>query len=243
MARELLRQKESKKPVFVIIGVFLLITFTMEFPIAGMLVYYGTAEGVDFGGTLTLQGEVRADDGTGLSGARISIVGTDLSTISNAQGNYRIRNAPNGIWRIKATMTGYKEEAHKVLISEGFSDTVDFNLEEGSGSKESNDLWFFLSLAILIMIFSPFIIAGSFYSFKRKRFAVVLVGSILGIFTMSPALALSFMPSLLVMGAIGFILSSSALLMIIMNRKAFIESRRTHPQTENSGNDQGQYLK
>jgi hypothetical protein len=227
IARDLLRQKESKKPTFVIIGVFLLVTFAMLFPIAGILVYYGASEGIDFGGTLTLEGEVKADDGTRLSGAIISIVGTDLSTISDAQGNYMIPNAPNGIWRIKATMTGYKEEAHKVLIQEGFSDTVDFNLEEGVGKKESNDLWFFLSLAILMTIFCPFILAGSFYSFRRKRFGVVLVGAILGIFTMSPPLVYGFVPSLFIMGVIGFILSSSAFIMIITNRKAFKEPR--HP--------------
>ena len=234
MARGLIQQKESKKPIFVIIGVFLIITFAMEFPIAGMLVYYSSSEGLDFGGTLTLQGEVRAEDGTGLSGARISIIGTDLSTISDAQGNYRIDNAPSGIWRVKASVTGYKEEAHKVLIHPGFSDTVDFHLEEGSGNEESNDLWFFISLAILMILFSPFIFAGSFYSFKRKRFSVALVGAILGIFTMTPSLALGFMPSVLFMGATGFILSSSALIMKVMNRKTFKRSRHTNTQAEHS---------
>lgn len=234
IARELIKQKESKKPIFAIIGVFLLITFVLEFPIAGMLVYYGSSDGLDFGGTLTLEGEVRAEDGSQLSGVTVSIIGTDLSAISDAEGNYRIRNAPNGIWRVKASITGYKEEEHRVLIHRDFNREVNFQLEEGSGIEESNDLWFFFSLAILMMMFSGFIIAGAFYSFKRKRFAVVLVGSILGVFTMTPPMALGFMPSILIMGIIGFILSSSALLMIVMNRKAFVETRHTSSQTEDS---------
>jgi hypothetical protein len=234
VARELLKQKESKKPVFIIIGVFLIITFALIFPIAGMLVYYGSSEGLDFGDTLTIQGEVLAEDGNGLSGATITIIGTDLSAISDTEGNYIIHDAPNGIWRIKASRQGYKEKTHKVLLQSVFSDEVDFNMERGSGSEESNELWFFFSLAILMMMFSPFIVAGSFYSFKRKRFSVVLVGSILGIFTMSPSLVLGFMPSIFIMGAMGFILSSSALLMIVLNRRAFIKSRHENSKAEDS---------
>ncbi len=234
VARELLKQRESKKPAFIIIGVFLIITFALEFPIAGMLVYYGSSESLDFGDTLTIQGEVLAEDGNGLSGATITIIGTDLSTTSDTEGNYIIQDAPNGIWRIKASRAGYKEEIHKVLLQEGFSDEMDFNMERGSGSEESNDLWFFFSLAILMMMFSPFIVAGSFYSFKRKRFSVVLVGSILGIFTMSPSLVLGFIPSIFILGALGFILSSSALLMIVLNRRAFIKSRHENSKTEDS---------
>lgn len=199
-----------------------------------MFVYYASSEDLDFGGTLTIKGEVLTEDGDGLPGTTITIIGTDLSTITDAEGNYLIRNVPNGIWRIKASRAGYKEETHKVLLQRYFSDTVDFHMEQGSGSEESNDLWFFFSLAILMMMFSPFIVAGSFYSFKRKRFSVVLVGSILGIFTMSPSLVLGFMPSIFIMGAMGFILSSSALLMIVLNRRAFIKSRPENSKAEDS---------
>lgn len=234
IARELIKQRESRKPAFIIIGIFLIITFILEFPIAGMFIYYASSEDLDFGGTLTIKGEVLTEDGDGLSGTTITIIGTDLSTITDAEGNYLIRNVPNGIWRIKASRAGYKEETHKVLLQRYFSDTVDFHMEQGSGSEESNDLWFFFSLAILMMMFSPFIVAGSFYSFKIKRFSVVLVGSILGIFTMSPSLALGFMPSILILGALGFILSLSALLMIVLNRRAFIKSRYENSKAEDS---------
>lgn len=234
VARELIKQRESKKPGFIIIGAFLLITFVLVFPIAGMLIYYGSSEGLDFGGTLTIEGEVLTEDGDGLPGATISIIDTDLSAISDAEGNYLIRNAPNGIWRIKTSRAGYKEETHKVLLQEGFSERVDFHMEQGSGSEESNDLWFFFSLAILMMMFSPFIVAGSFYSFKRKRFSVVLVGSILGIFTMTPSFVLGFISSIFIIGTIGFILSSSALMMIILNRKAFIKSGHEDSKAEDS---------
>lgn len=237
MARGLIEQKESKKPVFIIIGVFLLITAALEFPIAGIFAYYASSDGLDFGGTLTLHGKVVADDGTSLSGVTVTIIGTNLSSISDENGNYTIRNAPNGIWRIKASLTGYKEVIHKVLIHSEleFTDTVNFKLREGTGRKEFNDVWFFLSLCILMIMFSSFIIAGSYYSFKRSRFSVVLVGAIMGMFTMSPPLVLWFIPSIFMMSTMGFMLSTSALIMTIMNRKAFTESKRTNSQKMEGG--------
>ncbi len=228
-ARELMRRKEDKKPILILIGVFLLITFILAIPIASLFLYYSTSEGMDFGETIVLSGNIRDEDGTGISGARVSIAGTELSAISDAQGNYEIQSAPTGIWRIRVTLAGYKEEDHKVLVSKGFIDTIDFEMEEGEGKVESNELWFFISLAILILIFSCFVFFGAYYSFKRKRFAVVLVGAILGIFTMTPPMAMTFLPSIFAMGALGFILSLSALFMVIMNRKAFLE---THESSE-----------
>lgn len=234
LRRDLFRQRESKKPIFALIGVFLLITFSLEFPIAIMLAYYGSSDGLDFGGTFTLEGEIKGEDGNGLSGVRVDIVGTDLSAISDSEGNYRIQNAPNGIWKIKISRAGYTEEEHRVLIIEGFIETADFQLKEGTGSMEFNDVWFFYSLTIVIILFSGFIIAGSYYSFKRKRFGVVLVGSILGIFTMTPVLVLGFIRPMFIMGMIGFVFSSSALLITIMNRKLFIPSSPKPTQIEES---------
>jgi hypothetical protein len=234
MSRELIRRREGKKPILIVISAFLIITFALIFPIAGLMIYYSTSEGVDFGGTTILEGEVTAKDGTNLSGATISIEGTGLSTTSNAQGSFRINRAPRGIWIVKVSLEGYKEETHKVLIHQDFIETVDFELEEGSGSRNFNDLWFFISLAIIMMLFSPFLFAGAYYATRRIRFAVVLVGSILGIFAMSPAFALSFIPSIFIMGAIGFFFGLSALIMTVTNRKAFSKSRVSPSQNQSN---------
>ncbi|UCG68546.1 MAG: carboxypeptidase-like regulatory domain-containing protein [Thermoplasmata archaeon] len=232
--RELVKQKPSKNPILTVIGAFLIITFALEFPIAGLMIYYGSSDGVDFGGTMVLEGEITAEDGTNLSGATISIRGTDLSTTSNEQGNFSINNAPRGIWTIEVSLAGYMEEKHKVLLHQDFIESVDFQLEEGSGSKNSNDIWYFFSLAILAILFSPFVFAGAYYAFRRVRFAVVLVGSILGIITMSLAFAFSFIPSIFIMGAMGFLFSSSALVMTVINRKAFIKSRGISSEIQTS---------
>ena len=57
---------KEKKSIFVIIGALLIITATLQFPIAGLLVYYSTSEGVEFGGTFDLHGTIRAADGSKL---------------------------------------------------------------------------------------------------------------------------------------------------------------------------------
>ncbi len=222
-----MENNNGKKPIFTIIGIFLIVTFAIEFPIAAMLVYYGSSESVDFGDTLTLQGTIITEDDAILSGVRVSIVGTNLSSLSDIRGNYRIPNAPTGIWRIRAATDGYKEETHKVLIHRTFTERMDFVMEEveqEDRTNEFNDLWFFYTLAVVMMIFSSFIIAGGFYSFKRMRFSVVLVGAILGMFTMGPPVVLWAIPPISIMGASGFLLSTYALLLVVKNRKAFIES-------------------
>jgi hypothetical protein len=230
VARELMRPKRKRSQAFALIGIFLLITFALEFPIAGLLMYYASAEEVDFGGTLTLTGEVKAEDGSAVSGATIVILGTDLITISDSDGEYSIENAPSGIWHVMVSRSGYKDEEHKVLLERGFSDTLNFELEQGSGKTEENGLWFFFSLAILMMMFSTFVFAGSYYSFNNRRFAVVLVGAVMGIFTMTAPFVFGFSSPVFALGSIGMILSLSALLMAIANRKAFSPTEHTDEQ-------------
>jgi len=211
----------EKKSIFVIIGALLIITATIQFPIAGLLAYYSTSEGVEFGGTFDLHGTIRAADGTNLSGVRISIVGTSLFTISDDNGEYILFGAPNGIWRIEAQLAGYRGETRRVIVDELLFSEVNFELKTGSGSEEVNDLWFFISLAILTLMFSVFVIAGAMYSFRGQRFTVVLVGAILGLFTMIPALAFWFLPLVFILAIIGFFTSMCALIMIIWHRHDF----------------------
>jgi lipopolysaccharide export LptBFGC system permease protein LptF len=171
-----------------------------------------------------------------MSGVRITILNTGLSTFSDSQGNYEIRNAPRGIWRIRTSLTDHKQETHKLIIHESFSSDIDedffweynFQIQEGGGEVEHNELWIFFSLAIIMMIFSLFVIAGAFLAFKQKRFAVVLVGGILGVFTMTPALLFPYIPSIFIMGAIGFMLSTFAMITTITNRKEFAENTHSH---------------
>jgi hypothetical protein len=221
VARELMKEDGGKKPAFTIIGTFLLVTAIFALIISGMFVFYATADEIDFGGTVTLSGKVQSEDGTNISGATISIIGTDLSSRTDRNGYYRINNAPNGIWKVRVSRPGYTESVHKILIHADFADTIDFRLEEGDGESEINELWFFFSLAIIMTIFSCFVLAGSYYAFSGKRFSMVLVGSILGIFSSSVPIFFWFISPIFIMSAAGLLLSFLALFISITNRKAF----------------------
>ena len=211
----------EKRTIFVIIAALLLITAAIQFPLAGLFVYYSTSDGVEFGGTFDLHGTIKDTDGTNLSGVRISIVGTSLFAISDGNGEYTIFNAPNGIWRVEAQLDGYRGETRRVILQELMFYEVNFELKGGRGSEEVNDLWFFISLAILTLMFSIFVLAGAMYSFRGQRFPVVLVGAILGLFTMSPALVMWFLPLIFILGFIGFFTSICALLLAVWHRRDF----------------------
>jgi hypothetical protein len=250
LAKDILSPKPNKKPIILLIGVLLLITASLEFPLAGMFIFYGTAEDLDFGDTMDIEGKIVSENGTNLSGVRVTILNTGLTTISDSQGNYEIRNAPQGIWRIRTSLPGYKQETHKLLLQESFGTDTDedlileynFQIQEGSGEVEHNELWLFFTLAIIMLLFSIFILAGAFLAFKQRRFAVVLVGGILGMFTMTPPLLFAFIPSIFAMGIIGFLLSSFAMFTTITNRKEFAETEKAREieekkkQLQNQGN-------
>jgi ABC-type glycerol-3-phosphate transport system permease component len=220
-ARGLMKRKENKKPLFSIIGTFLLVIAIMAFLISGMFIYYGSSEELEFGGTTILTGNVKDQDGTNLTGAEISIIGTDLSSQTDGNGNYRINDAPNGIWKVRVSRNGYTEKVHKVLIQSGFSETIDFQMEEGDGQSEINDLWFFFSLAIIVTVLSCFTAVGAYYVFSQKRFSVALVGAVLGIFSMGISAVFFFITIVFLMSAAGLFLSILTLIMIITNRKSF----------------------
>lgn len=213
----------KKKSIFTIIGTLLMITATLQFPIAGLLAYSSTIEGVRFGGTFDLEGTITDSDGTNLSGVRISIVGTSLSAVSDEEGHYTIFGAPDGIWRIEAQLDGYRGETRRVLVHELLFNEVNFELENGSGNTETNELWFFITLAILTLLFSIFVIIGAWYSFRGQRFSFVLVGSILGLFTMCAGLAFWFLPVIFILAMIGFFTSTCALLLTVWHREDFGE--------------------
>jgi hypothetical protein len=231
LARDLFRSKENRGPVLKLIGVLLLVTATMMYPMAGVYIYYGISEDIDFGGTFTLEGKIVTENGTGIPGAQIEIVGTNLQAVSDLSGSYEITRAPTGIKKIRITTPGYKEETNVVLLHPEFGAQMDFQLTDGSGTLEFNNLWFFFTLAILAIIFSIFTLYGAIFAFKGRRFAVALVGGILGIFVFSPALLFTFIPMILLFGVFGFILSFSTMVMTVTNRKGFIKTEYKEPSS------------
>jgi hypothetical protein len=223
LAKKLIRSRDEKSPALSIISVLLIVSAALAYPMAGMFIYYGSAEDLDLEGNFDMEGRIVNSTGDGISGVHVEIVGTGFNAISGPTGHYEIQNVPNGIKKVRLSVPGYKNETNILLLHPDFGTTVDFQMEKGSGELEFNNIWFFFTIAILMIMFSILVIYGSYYANKKKRFAVVLVGGTLGVLVMAPSLLFTFLPSIFIMGVIGFILSCSATIMTITNRRFFMK--------------------
>lgn len=70
--------------------------------------------------------------GSGLPGANVTIVGTNMGAATNANGNYTIANVPAGNHKLKVTFIGYREWTTEVSVVAGGTALADFALEESS---------------------------------------------------------------------------------------------------------------
>ncbi len=223
-------QKANVTYMFMIIGVILVVMALIGFIASfSIIVMAQSSEGVDFGSDIRLIGVVKSESGENLSGVVVSIQGTDLSAVTNHRGQYSIRNAPGGIWRIKASLQGYKNSTQKVLLVRDISDQVDFELKEGSGDVETNSVGFLYAFSIVTLFFSVFILAGAYFCFNGTRFSVVLVSSILGCCSSLIIAGVVALGTLDPWYAIGILLALFSFLLVIAYRKEF----KTHEDAEN----------
>jgi TonB-linked SusC/RagA family outer membrane protein len=65
-----------------------------------------------------------------LDGAQVQIVGTNLSTLTDTEGRFRIQNVPAGEVEVQVRRLGYAAGAQRVVVAAGATVTVDFELEQ-----------------------------------------------------------------------------------------------------------------
>lgn len=69
-----------------------------------------------------------AEIGTPLQGARVSITGADLGSLTDADGRYVIQNVPDGDVVVRVEVLGYLATSQTVTVSTGETVTLDFEL-------------------------------------------------------------------------------------------------------------------
>jgi hypothetical protein len=78
----------------------------------------------------TINGRVTAQgSGEPLPESRISVVGTNLVSLTAPDGRYALRNVPAGTWVVRVLRVGYQEQKKSVVMTSGQNATLDFTLE------------------------------------------------------------------------------------------------------------------
>ncbi len=91
-----------------------------------------TGSWVGAGTTGIISGTVKsADNGSVISGVNVTIVGTKLSTVTDASGKFVITNVPPGDYDVKVDMVGYAPKTQgSVQVTMDTTSTADFDLTQ-----------------------------------------------------------------------------------------------------------------
>ncbi len=83
-----------------------------------------------------IRGSVYDEKGDPLVSATIVIEGTNYSTLTNENGEFRFRNLPKGVFKVSASFVGYNSKEQDITITEGPQQTLRFDLKISNTLKE-----------------------------------------------------------------------------------------------------------
>ena len=175
-----------------------------------------------------IEGIVRSNTGTPLQYVKVSIVDKQLFTTTDARGKFILLDVPPGKQEIMVEKEGYTTIIHKAFITpsgswleqfrdydpDAYEKEFEFELTPGEGTKRTGSFPQFalfscilFACAMVAVVFSIVALIGAYFAFKRRKFAITMIGAILGIFS------LGFF--------IGAILSIVALFLLILSSDEF----------------------
>lgn len=106
--------------------------------IAALAVPLAFATGVSAQETGTITGQVTdAADGRPLAGVQMVLAGTNLGTLTNANGRYIITRAPLGTQTVRAVLIGYSQANQEVNVTAGQPVVADFQLSTSAVNLEA----------------------------------------------------------------------------------------------------------
>lgn len=94
--------------------------------LAGLPLRAGALEAQESTGTVV--GRVVTEVGDPASGVSVTVEGTELESVTDERGRFRIRGVPAGARRLSAVRIGYREETLEVDVPEGASVAVELRL-------------------------------------------------------------------------------------------------------------------
>jgi iron complex outermembrane recepter protein len=73
---------------------------------------------------------VSSADKSRIAAARVLVIGTDLGSVTNENGEYTISGVPAGTHQVRVRMIGFAERTETVTVAAGEAATADFSLEQ-----------------------------------------------------------------------------------------------------------------
>jgi hypothetical protein len=206
-----MQKPRSSKPT--IAGVLLLIQAIMSviavvFLIGAGMFMGSPGDGFMFFGaedTGDITGEVTSfNDGLPIENATITVLGTDLSAMTNEKGEYLIYNVPVGNQRIQVEKEGFNTIILKTFVE---PENMDMDMDPNEPDRPKNHEEFILTdgndviekgsyppwelirnlvlvCGVILVILTILVILGAYASFKRENFRLAIVGAVAGIITL-----------------------------------------------------------
>jgi hypothetical protein len=84
----------------------------------------------------TVAGTVTGEPGGPLNGARVGVLGTNIATLTNAQGQYKLDNVAAGSVRIQASAIGYQPQDASIVVAPGQSTVRNFALTKVATAQQ-----------------------------------------------------------------------------------------------------------
>jgi hypothetical protein len=225
--------ERSSKPgiagsLLIITAILGFITATVMF--GGMMFMSDSGSFMDFIGSFDdadVYGTITYENGTPARNVTVTIAKENLNTTTDENGNYRLFDVPIGNQELEIELEGYNTIIKRIFVDSNNSGGGDFSditqtesnehnfvLEPGTevverGSYPDFD-WISQVLgvcAVINIILSIIVLLAGYMAIKRRNFPFVIIGAIIGIFTIG--------------FAVGSILSIIAVFILLLSKNEF----------------------
>jgi hypothetical protein len=201
-----IQKPRSSKPT--IAGVLLLVQAIMTIMVVVFIVGAGFFISDPGGGFMFFRGEDTGDitgtvtflNRTPVEDATVTVVGTQLATTTDENGDYLIYNVPVGNQKIKVEKEGYNTIILKTYVE---PENMDMDMETDNQDEPKNHDEFVLTegneviekgsyppldfiknllivCGVVLVILSIVVLIGAYASFKRESFKLAIAGAIAG---------------------------------------------------------------
>ena len=172
----------------------------------------------------------------------VTVEDVDMATTTGANGTFTLEDVPLGDRVLVFELAGYRTVEYMLLhmvdlekppsdaLQEGgtFGEDIEYlriRMEPGADEKPKEDgsdvtagelYQVFMTCTVLLAIMSVIALIGAYFAYKRKRYAIAMVGCFSGILVQGPGVNLSFC-----FLGIGSIMSLIALMLLLFSKEAF----------------------